>query len=140
MMVCRYILKKAALKMAEVTCIICPMGCRITVTDTPEGTVITGQGCRRGEVYAEAEVTAPKRVVTAVVGLTNRMEVLPVKTAAAIPKDKILAAMAEIRGIEVAPPVKIGQIIRENLAGTGVDLVATKNVGRVKNENKFKLG
>jgi CxxC motif-containing protein len=119
--------------MAEVTCIICPMGCRITVTETAGETAITGQGCRRGEVYAQAEVTAPKRVVTAVVGLKNRAEVLPVKTAAAIPKDKIFSAMDEIRGIEVTPPVKTGQILRKNLAGTGVALVATKNVGRVKN-------
>ncbi|HEX3045344.1 MAG TPA: DUF1667 domain-containing protein [Bacillota bacterium] len=118
--------------MAEVTCINCPMGCRITVTKNPQGFAISGQGCPRGEVYAQTEVTAPKRTVTAVVALKNRTEVLPVKTAAPIPKEKIFEVMAEIREIEVTPPVQIGQMIRENLAGTGIVLVATKNVGEVK--------
>jgi CxxC motif-containing protein len=118
--------------MAEVTCINCPMGCRITVTETSKNFAVTGQGCPRGEVYAKTEVTAPTRTVTAVVALKNRREVLPVKTASPIPKGKIFAAMEEIRSIEATPPVKIGQTICQNLAGTGIPLVATKNMGNVK--------
>jgi CxxC motif-containing protein len=114
--------------MAEITCIVCPLGCRIEV-ETDDGKInVTGQGCRRGEIYAQTEVTAPKRMITGVVGVKDRREMLPVKSAAAIPKDKILAAMDEIRTIQVQAPVRIGQIIRENLAGAGVPLVATKNV------------
>lgn len=115
--------------MAEVTCIVCPMGCRIEVK-TGDGKIsVTGQGCRRGEVYAQTEMTAPKRMITGVVSVKGRREMLPVKSAAAIPKDKIFVAMDEIRTIQVHAPVRIGQIIMENLAGTGVMLVATKNTG-----------
>jgi CxxC motif-containing protein len=115
----------------QVTCIICPMGCRIGVETDGEKLNITGQGCRRGEDYARSEITAPQRMITGVVAVKNWPEMLPVKSAAPIPKDKIRAAMDEIRAIEAQLPVRIGAVILKNLAGTGVKLVATKNAGKV---------
>jgi len=108
--------------MTELTCIVCPVGCRLKVEQGKEGLKIIGNGCRRGVAYARDEMTAPKRM-------------LPVKTETAIPKAKIYAAMEEIKAITVSPPVMIGQVIKENLAESGVPLVAT---GTIAGEGCFK--
>jgi CxxC motif-containing protein len=114
--------------MLELTCIVCPVGCRILVEPAGDEVRISGQGCPKGETYARDEALAPKRVVTSVVTVVGRPGLLPVKTVAPILKEKIWAAMAEIREIRTEAPVKIGQVIREDLAGTGVGLVATKTI------------
>ena len=113
--------------MTKLTCIVCPIGCRLRVARELDGLKVTGNECRRGEEYAKDEVTAPKRIVTAVVKVDEGERMLPVKTAQAIPKEIIFLAMEEIKEIIVAPPVTSGQVIKENLAGTGVALVATKH-------------
>ena len=53
------------MEIKELTCINCPMGCRITVEmDGEEIISVTGNTCKRGETYARTEVTAPVRTVT----------------------------------------------------------------------------
>jgi CxxC motif-containing protein len=111
--------------MPEITCIVCPMGCRISIQLEGEGLHITGQGCKRGELYARDELTTPKRMITGVVKITGRAQLLPVKTAAPIPKEKILAAMKEIQRIQVNPPIQIGQIVKENIVKPGIAILAT---------------
>jgi CxxC motif-containing protein len=88
---------------------------------------VEGNACRRGELYARDETTAPKRIVTSVVAVEGTGQLLPVKTAAPVPKELIFQVMAEIRGVRVRGQVRAGGILRKNLAGTGVALVATKN-------------
>lgn len=51
----------------ELTCISCPMGCQMTVLMDDESIRVTGNACKRGEVYARKEVTNPRRVVTSTV-------------------------------------------------------------------------
>ncbi len=112
----------------EITCIVCPMGCRIGV-ENPDGELkLSGAGCRRGEQYVRDEITCPKRMLTSVVMIENSRQLLPVKTAAPIPKELIFTAMEEIKKIQVRGKIEIGQVIKENLAGTGVALVAAKTV------------
>lgn len=114
----------------ELTCIRCPLGCAITVT--LEGSTIqeiTGFTCKRGEDYARKEVLNPTRTVTSVVFIDSESErMLPVKTKEDIPKDKIFEIMEALKSVRVKAPVKIGQVILENAAGTGVPVVATKDV------------
>jgi CxxC motif-containing protein len=112
----------------EMTCIVCPMGCRMKVANVNGQLQVEGNSCRRGEAYARDEVMAPKRVVTSVVAVAGTSQLLAVKTAATVPKELILAVMEEIRRVRVRGAVKVGQVLRENLAGTGVALVATKNL------------
>lgn len=106
------------------------MGCQITVT-LEDGKIqdITGFSCRRGKMYAESEVTAPVRTVTTTVRVTGSpTEVMvSVKTAHDIPKGKMAECMQALRGMTVRAPVHIGDVILKNVAGTGVDIVATKN-------------
>lgn len=114
----------------ELTCIRCPLGCAITVT--LEGSTIqeiTGFTCKRGEDYARKEVLDPTRTVTSVVFIDSESErMLPVKTKEDIPKDKIFEIMEALKSVRVKAPVKIGQVILKNAAGTGVPVVATKDV------------
>ena len=51
-----------------------------------------------------------------------------IKTKEDIPKDKIFECVRALKGIQVPAPVHIGDIILKNVADTGVDIVATKNV------------
>ena len=112
----------------ELTCIGCPMGCALTVTVEGEKIAVTGNTCPKGEKYAVNEVTAPMRMVTGTVALRGgAMARLPVKTAREIPKDRIFDCMAAIRNITVDAPVEIGTVILKDVAGTGVDIIATRS-------------
>ncbi len=115
----------------ELTCIQCPMGCQLTVTVDGENVTVTGNTCPRGAVYGKKEVTAPTRTVTSTVVVEGgELARASVKTASDIPKGKIFEVMEEIRAAKVPAPVNIGDVIVDNAAGTGVDVIATKNVGR----------
>ncbi|RHP41937.1 MULTISPECIES: DUF1667 domain-containing protein [unclassified Clostridium] len=115
----------------ELICIGCPLGCPLTVTMEENGITVTGNTCKRGEIYAKKEVTNPTRVVTSSVHVNDGViPMVSVKTKEDIPKDKIFACMEEIRRVFVAAPVHIGDIVIEDCAGTGVPVIATKNVER----------
>ena len=55
----------------ELTCISCPMGCLMTVSVEKGEIKVTGNTCKRGEIYAKKEVTDPRRVVTSSVSVKN---------------------------------------------------------------------
>lgn len=114
----------------ELTCIGCPLGCSLKVTlEQGEVVSVTGNTCKRGEDYARKEVTHPTRIVTSTVCVEGgEIPMVSVKTKQDIPKEKILEVMEEINALRVKAPVKIGDELATNLAGTGVALVATKNV------------
>jgi CxxC motif-containing protein len=54
--------------------------------------------------------------------------VTSVKTASDIPKGKIKECVKALSKIEMEAPVRIGDVVLQNVADTGVDIVATKNV------------
>lgn len=113
----------------ELTCIGCPLGCQITV-EMEDGKVlnITGNTCPRGKAYAEKEVTNPTRIVTSTVKVTGAdKQFVSVKTKEDVPKSKIYDVMEEINKVVVKGPVYIGDVVLSNVAGTGVDVIATKN-------------
>ena len=118
--------------MAErvITCINCPMGCRMTVTlnETGEVTGVAGNTCKRGEIYARQEVTAPVRMVTAVVPVRGSAMPLSVKTRSPIPKKDIAACMEALRGLRLTAPIAAGSTVLSDVCGSGVDVIATKTV------------
>lgn len=118
------------MKRRELICIGCPMGCPIVV-EMEEGKVlsVTGNTCPRGESYARKEVTNPTRIVTTTVRVDGgKVPMINVKTERDIPKDKIFECIAALRGVTMKAPVHIGDIILENVADTGVNIVAAGNV------------
>lgn len=116
--------------MRELTCVRCPLGCAIFVeTRGKEVTSITGNSCRQGEQYAVKEITNPARTVTTTVRLEDRTDlVLPVKTEKDIPKRDILNCIAALKKVSVRTPVHMGQVILRDVAGTGVSVIATKDI------------
>ena len=114
----------------NLTCICCPLGCSITVK-MEDGKVcsVTGNTCPRGDAYARKEVTNPTRIVTSTVCVSGgAAPMVSCKTASDIPKDKIDDVMAALRGVTVKAPVSIGDVLVADVAGTGVNIIATKNV------------
>lgn len=111
-------------------CINCPLGCPLTVAlEGGEVKTVTGNTCPRGDAYARKELTNPTRIVTSTVKVKGgKLAMASVKTAADIPKGKIFDCVKAIRNIELEAPVAIGQVVLADVCGTGVDIVATKNV------------
>lgn len=114
----------------ELICIGCPMGCMMTVTmEDGQVTSVIGNTCKRGDDYARKEVTNPTRIVTSSVCVTGGvLPVVSVKTREDIPKGKIPEVMKALKAVTVEAPVNIGDVMLENVAGTGVDIIATKPV------------
>ena len=113
------------MKTRELTCIVCPLGCRIKVEiDGDKVVSVTGNTCPRGKNYAEKECVNPERTITTTMR-TDKGGVIPVKTDRTIPKDKMFEAMKIINNTVAKLPVSIGDIIIENVFGSNI--VATKN-------------
>lgn len=117
-------------KKTELICIGCPLGCNLTVTEEEEGKfIVTGNTCPNGEKYAIREMTDPRRIVTYSVCVTDgELPVVSCKTKDAIPKGKIFDCISELGKIELCAPVAIGDVVCKNVAGTGIDVIATNNV------------
>jgi len=113
----------------EIICISCPMGCPLTVTKDGDEVSVAGNTCPRGAEYGKKEMTNPTRVVTSSIPVLNGViPMVSVKTKQDIPKDKIFDVMAEIRKTYVKAPVHLGDVLIADCAGTGIDIVATKDV------------
>jgi CxxC motif-containing protein len=114
----------------ELTCIGCPLGCSITVTMNDTDVVsVTGNTCPRGDAYARKEVTNPTRIVTSTVRVQGGVSpMVNVKTASDIPKSKIFDCANALRDVVITAPVKIGDVVLSDVAGTGVDVIAAKNI------------
>jgi len=114
----------------ELTCIGCPLGCPLTVTmESNEVLEVKGNTCPKGAIYAKKEVTNPTRIVTSTVRVTGGIcPLVNVKTASDIPKDKIFSCVEALKSVVLTAPVKIGDIVLENVAETDVNIVAARNV------------
>lgn len=116
----------------ELICIACPIGCVLTVK-TKRGVIrsVTGNRCAKGPVYAAQEVAGPRRVVTTTVRLAEgRIALLPVRTRGEVPRDLAREVVRAAAGVVAHAPIALGQVVLENAAGTGVDLIATRSVER----------
>lgn len=120
----------------SLTCIGCPLGCSVSV-EMEQGEIrsVTGNTCKRGEIYARKEVTNPTRIVTSSVRVIGgAMAMVSCKTKEDIPKGKIFDCMKALTDVTVKAPVRIGDVIVADVCGTGVDVVATRNVDAVSRD------
>ncbi len=114
--------------MIKLICIVCPRGCNLTVDDQ-NGNAVSGNLCPRGATYAITEVTDSKRTITTTVKISGTYSPrCPVKTAAPIPKSLMFEIMKEINKIEISSPVNVGDVVIENVLGTGVNVVSSKSM------------
>ena len=115
----------------EMTCVVCPAGCRLTVTLDDGGKIekIEGFTCQRGRAYAESEVTHPVRTLTSTVVLETETgrKMLPVRTDKPIPKERMFEAMEIIRKTKCRVPVENGQVLIPDFIETGTNLIACRD-------------
>lgn len=113
----------------SLVCVSCPLGCSIEVElENGEVVSVTGNTCKRGDAYARSEVTHPVRSLTTSVKVEGGVHpVVPVKSSAPVPKEKMFDCMKVINAATVKAPVKIGDVIIENILDLGVNIVATNN-------------
>ena len=113
----------------NIVCIVCPIGCRMTATETEGGLKVTGYKCKKGITYAQEEITNPLRMVCTTVKIKGGLHpVIPVKTDKPIPEKYKLDVVKAINSIELKSPVKMGDVILSDLFGTGVNIVAERDM------------
>jgi CxxC motif-containing protein len=114
-------------------CIGCPLGCRLEVEDHGNGQVeVRGQSCKKGEAFGRQEHLDPRRTVTTTVAIRGSFYPrLPVKTKGDVPKDAVVDVCRLLHALRVEAPVTMGQTIAADVLGTGVDVVASRDLPRV---------
>lgn len=105
-------------------CIMCPMGCPLNIQEVNGEVVVTGNTCKRGQIYGVEEFTHPKRSVTALVK-TKSGGVVSVKTSTTVPKERIFDVVAEIDALRANDDAKIGDVLARNVLGLGADIIVT---------------
>ncbi|WP_305767196.1 DUF1667 domain-containing protein [Candidatus Epulonipiscium viviparus] len=115
--------------MKEYICIVCPLSCDLTLTDTAGELSVAGNTCKRGETYAKNEYTNPVRMLTTTVAIKNSTHpLLPVISSAALPKNQLRKCLDILYKLKLTAPVKEGDLIVKNIADTGVDIISAKTV------------
>lgn len=114
------------------TCVVCPIGCEITVEHEGEKILsVSGNTCKRGDAYARSEITAPARTLTTTVRLEDgEMPLVPVRTDKPIPKGKLFDAMKLANAYTAKAPVKCGDVLIPDFIEKGTSLVACRSVGK----------
>ena len=125
-----------AIETLQFNCTTCPSECLLTVEVArgADGAVVevrsvTGNSCPRGDKFAHQELTCPMRVLTTTVAISDGDEtLLPVRTAEAIPLALHAQAMSLIRGLVIDAPIRMGDVVLENLLNTNIDLIASMDI------------
>ncbi|HHU53523.1 MAG TPA: DUF1667 domain-containing protein [Clostridiaceae bacterium] len=113
----------------EIICIVCPRGCHLKV-DPENDYEVTGNSCPRGVTYGKAELKNPTRVVTSTVKIKGAdLKRCPVKTDQPIPKAKMQEVMQLINAVDLEAPVRVGDVIIENILDTEAKLVVCRDIG-----------
>lgn len=105
-------------------CIMCPMGCPLTIEEQNGEVVVSGNTCKRGVVYGKEEYTHPKRSITTLVRMASG-GVASCKTSCTVPKERIFDVVDFIGKLVVSDDVNIGDVVATNVLGLGADIVIT---------------
>lgn len=127
-----------AIETLQFNCTTCPSECLLTVEveRDADGAVaevrsVTGNNCPRGDKFAHQEPTCPMCVLTTTVSVSGGDEaLLPVRTAEAIPLALHAQAMDLIRGLVIDAPIRMGDVVLEDLLGTSINLIASMDIDR----------
>ncbi|UCD14615.1 MAG: DUF1667 domain-containing protein [Thermoplasmatales archaeon] len=117
----------------EITCIVCPIGCRILVrTDEKQIEKLDGNKCKQGIEYAINEALDPRRMLTtSVLVKDGEWPLVSVKSSQPVPKNKVFQVLKEIKMVKISAPIESGQKIINNVANTDINIVATRTVKKI---------
>lgn len=115
--------------MRQMTCIVCPNGCRLQIEESGGVWKVTGNRCKRGEAFAVSEITNPVRTICSTVAtIFPDIPVVPVRVSGEIPKERIFDVMDEINKVTVTKRLKRGTAVIENVLGLGVNVIVTSGI------------
>jgi CxxC motif-containing protein/thioredoxin reductase len=114
----------------KIICTCCPINCNLKVEyNNGEIVAIEGNKCSKGKKYAQEELAGAKSIITTTIKITGAdYPVISVKTTQAVPQEKIFTIMKILATVETVAPISIGEVILQNIANTGADVIATKTV------------
>ena len=113
----------------EFICINCPLGCRLKVrVDGGKVEEITGILCKRGMDYAKQESILPMRMLTANMKAVGCERPFSVISSRPMPKNMLIKCAMELKNHRPKTPIKMGDIVVENILDTGCDIIATSNL------------
>ena len=113
----------------DIRCIICPTGCLVHVENINGELIIEGHSCKRGEEYARDEFVAPKRILTTTMRVEDGfLPLIPVRSDKAMPKEKLQDTLQEIALIKIKAPIKMGDVLIENVLGLDVNIIASRDL------------
>lgn len=122
---------KGGVTVKEMICITCPKGCHLKIDE--QTLAVTGNGCPRGAEYAKNELTNPLRTVTSTVRIEGSfLERCPVKTSSPVPKPLMAEVVAALKGVTLRAPVHVGDVVLENVLGTGSNVVVCREMPTVE--------
>jgi len=120
-------------EISEIICVTCPKGCTLRVKHEGKQVLEVLDGCKRGEEYAICELQDPRRMVASTVRVDGGLHPLvPVYTQKAFPKHMIPELARALRTVELPAPVKINQVVLADALGTGIDVVASRDMPKVE--------
>ena len=108
----------------KLTCIMCPMSCEMEISKNGNDFLVTGNTCIRGERYAISELTAPTRMITALVKTADG--VASVKTTDLVPKNKVFAVLDEISKLNLLHVSEGDVVIKDVLGLKNIDVIVTR--------------
>jgi len=113
----------------DIRCIICPTGCLVHVENINGELIIEGHSCNRGEEYAREEFIAPKRILTTTIRVENGfLPLVPIRSDSPIPKEKLQETLNEIARRKVKAPIKMGDVLIENVLGLEINIIASRDL------------
>ena len=116
--------------MKNIICTLCPKGCHLSVD--LDNMTVSGNGCPRGVNYGISELTAPMRTLTSTVKIDGAIcRRCPVRSSADVPREKVTDIMKLLDTVELNAPVKLGDVIFENVLNTGADIIITRNLNKI---------
>ncbi|POZ89189.1 MULTISPECIES: DUF1667 domain-containing protein [Petrotoga] len=124
-------------KKKKVVCTTCPLGCKINViyadADEIEIVEVKGNRCKRGLEFVKQEITDPLRVVVTSVKVEDgEIPMASVRSDKPVPLRLINDIMKILKETKVKAPIKRGDVVIQNILGTGSDIIATRSVNRKK--------
>ena len=119
------------MKQIDYTCIVCPQSCDITLVDEEGKITVSGNRCVRGENYARNEYTNPRRMITTTVSIKgSHIHMLPVISSDTVPKEMLKDCLHYLYTLQLEAPVTMGQIVVQDILGTGIDIIAARTISR----------
>lgn len=118
----------------NIICISCPIGCELEVEyDRNNIIAVSNCRCKKGKLYAEKELFRPERIVTTTVRILGSfIPLIPVRTEKPVPKGLTFDVVKTASKVQIDAPVKLGDVVVENICETGINLVATRSIERIE--------